>query len=387
MELNRKNTKRIIILIVYTILLLAGVWRFNVILDVIGVVLSVLKPFIVGGVIAFILCQPMKFFERVVFRKEKTKKAWVKKISRPLSILLSILFILGVVLFVCLIIIPEVGNTIGLLVETIPEFVDRVRDWVMKMLEKYPSISEYMNEVTFDWNKISDTLLNMTSGLANGVINSASAIVGGIVSTVTNFVIGFVFAIYLLASKEKLSTQAKKLLYSLFPRKRVDRLLQIAQLTNTTFARYLSGQCAEAVILGAMFFVTLSILRYPYALLIGVLVAFTALIPILGAYIGSAISVFLIFMVDPIKALWFIVIFNVLQQIEGNFIYPHVVGGSVGLPSLWVLFAVTIGGSLMGIAGMIIFIPLISVIYATLRENVNLRLMIRRVPEEKWKNT
>ncbi len=175
-------------------------------------------------------------------------------------------------------------------------------------------------------------------------------------------------------------------MYSYLPRKRADRLIMILQLTNKTFASYVSGQCIEALILGAMFFFTLTIFRFPYALLIGVLVTFTALIPILGAYIGSAISTFLIFMVDPMLALWFMVIFNVLQQIEGNFIYPHVVGGSVGLPSIWVLFAVTVGGSLMGIMGMIIFIPIFSVIYSLLRESVHMRLIIKRIPSKKYVN-
>ncbi len=385
MRLNKSNTKKIMFLITFTVLLLVGVWRLDVLINTAFWIINILQPFIVGGCIAFILGLPMKMFEQILFRKGKTKNKILKGLSRPISILLSIVFVVGIIFFVFFIIVPEVGNTIALLVHNIPDYVDNISKLVTKLLNDYPQIQEYISGVAFDWQKVSDSLLNVSSSLADGFFSSASSILSGIVSTITTFIIGFVFAIYLLAYKEKLSVQIKKLLYGYLPRKRAERILKVASLANKTFASYVSGQCVEAVILGTMFFITLSILRFPYPLLIGVLVAFTALIPILGAYIGSVISAFLILMVNPIQALWFIVILLVLQQIEGNFIYPHVVGGSVGLPSLWVLFAVTVGGSLMGIVGMIIFIPILSVIYTLLRENVNLRLMIRRIPEEKWK--
>lgn len=385
MNLNKTNTKKIMILILFTVLLLVGVWRLGEVIDTVFWILGILQPFIMGGCIAFILALPMRMFEKSVFRKGKTNKKFLIKLRRPLSILLSILFVLGIIFFVFFIIVPEVGNTVTLLVQNIPEYAKNLQNWGMKLIDDNPQITEYISGFTFDWQKISDTILNVTSTLADGIFSSVSSLLGGVVSAVTDFVIGFVFAVYLLANKEKLAEQIKKVLYAYLPRKRADQILKVASLTNKTFASYISGQCIEAVILGTMFFVTLTIFRYPYAILVGVLIAFTALIPILGAYIGGGISFFLIFMINPIKALWFLVITVVLQQLEGNLIYPHVVGGSVGLPSLWVLFAVTVGGGLMGIAGMIIFIPILSVIYTLLRENVNLRLMIRRIPEDKWK--
>ena len=386
MSLGKRNFKKIMWLIAYTLVLLVGIWKLDSVILTISWILSILKPFIVGICIAFLLCQPINFIENRIFRRKNQKGHVLGKAMRPLSILLSLFFVLGLVFLAIFIIAPEVGKTIKTLVITIPGFVTKAQAWVTNLLHEYPQINDFVSTFTLDWSKLSETLLGASSFLASGAFNSIASIVGGLVNTVTTFIIGFVFAIYILANKEQLSCQAKKICYSYLPRKRVDRLIMIMQLTNKTFGKYITGQCLEALILGAMFFVTLTLLRFPYALLIGVLVAFTALIPILGAYIGSAISTFLIFMVNPIQAAWFIVVFNVLQQIEGNFIYPYVVGGSVGLPSIWVLFAVTVGGSLMGIAGMIIFIPIFSVIYVLLREDVHVRLIVKRVPAVKYEN-
>ena len=215
-------------------------------------------------------------------------------------------------------------------------------------------------------------MLNTTFLAAKTVVNGLSA-----------FLIGFIFALYILLQKETLNRQIKKLLRAFLPDSAVERVLGVARLTERTFSSFLTGQCVEAVILGTMFFITLTVLRLPYALLIGVLIAFTALIPIFGAFIGMGVGVFLMLMEAPADALIFIITFFVLQQIEGNLIYPHVVGGSVGLPSIWVLAAVSVGGSMMGVVGMLIFIPLCSVFYALLREGVNSRLQRKRERAEK----
>lgn len=211
------------------------------------------------------------------------------------------------------------------------------------------------------------------SGVGN-VFDSTISVATSIVGAVTTFAIAFVFACYILLQKEKLHVQVKKILFAYLPEKRANNVLGICSLTYKTFSNFLTGQCVEACILGTMFFITMSIIRLPYALLVGVLIAFTALIPIFGAFIGCAVSAFLILMVDPWKALIFVIMFLVLQQLEGNLIYPKVVGNSVGLPSIWVLAAVSIGGSLMGVVGMLIFIPLLSVVYAIFRGDVYRRL-------------
>ena len=210
--------------------------------------------------------------------------------------------------------------------------------------------------------------------------------IGGVVSGVSTFVIGLIFALYILLQKERLARQGRQVCYGLMPEHWADRTLEIARMASRTFASFLSGQCLEAVILGTLFVVAMTLFRMPYALLVGVLIALLSLIPIVGAFIGCGVGALLIAMTDPWKALLFVILFLVLQQIEGNLIYPHVVGSSVGLPSIWVLAAVTLGGKLMGVLGMLIFIPLCSVLYALFRGYVKKRLVQRNVPEGKWMN-
>ena len=231
-----------------------------------------------------------------------------------------------------------------------------------------------MNQMEVDWQEVFQNMVAFLKNGAGTMLNTTFSAAVSIVSGVSSFLIGFIFAIYILLQKETLSRQMKKVLEAFLPEPVVGRILDITALTERTFSNFLTGQCVEAVILGTMFFVALTLIRLPYGLLIGVLIAFTALIPIFGAFVGLAVGVFLMLMVNPMDALIFTITFFVLQQIEGNLIYPYVVGNSVGLPSIWVLVAVTVGGSMMGIVGMLIFIPLCSVLYALLRDGVNGRL-------------
>ena len=240
-------------------------------------------------------------------------------------------------------------------------------------------MEEWIQTLEFNWDSIIQTAIDFLKNGAGSVLNSTFTVARTVISYLVNFFIGFVFACYILLQKEKLSRQIKKVLYAFLPEKAVQKTLDVASLSYRTFSSFVTGQCLEAVILGTMFFVVMSIFQFPYALLIGVVIAFTALIPIFGAFIGCVIGAFLILVVNPMKALMFIILFLVLQQIEGNLIYPHVVGGSVGLPSIWVLLAVTVGGSLMGVLGMLIFIPLFSVLYALFREFVYKRLKERGI--------
>lgn len=385
MEHNKRNMKKLMQLIAFTVLLLVGMFNLDVIIKTFKWLFNILLPFIIGCGIAFILSIPMKLFEEKVFRKDKTENKILNKIRRPLSILLSILCVIGLILIVVLLIAPEFGKTLFKLFDTIPQFFDNVEKWVNGLEEKYPEIAKYLSEYELDWDKIGEKVLGITQTVAGGIFSSTFTVIGAIVSTVTNFLIGFVFAIYLLANKEKLSVQCKKILYSYLPIKRADRIIAIAKLSNTSFANFISGQCVEAVIEGCLFFLVLTIFHFDYAILIGVLATFMALIPIFGAFITCALGFVLLFMISPVQALWFIVIDLTIQQVESNLIYPYVVGGSIGLPSLWVLFAVTVGGNLMGVVGMLIFIPLFSVCYVLLREFVNQRLQLRRIPEEKYK--
>ena len=270
--------------------------------------------------------------------------------------------------------IPQLTATIGSLMNSIAEFIPQMQSWVREFTHNNREIMDLVNQVEFNPNKAIQWGMSILGNGAGNFMNTTMTAVGSIVSGVTTFFIAFSFACYILFQKEKLHVQVRKVFFAFIPKRKAEVILEVCSLTYRTFANFLTGQCLEAVILGSMFVITLSILKMPYALLIGIIISFTALIPIFGAFIGCVLGCLLIFMVSPKQAILFILVFLILQQIEGNLIYPHVVGSSVGLPSIWVLAAVTIGGNLLGIIGMLIFIPLVSVLYTLFREYVYLRL-------------
>lgn len=362
--------KKIMLLILYTVIVLALALQFEKALGVIGWGVRLIIPFLCGAAIAFILNVPMRFIENRLSEKR------VKKHRRPLSLILALLFvalILGIVFFL---VVPQITDTLVSLKDLVPQFFMNMQGLLEQKFSEYPEIVEIINNVNLqiDWKDTFEKIADFVTTGAGTVLSSTLTAAMSIASGITTFGIAFIFAIYILLQKENLARQFKKLFYAYFPERAVNEFVRICRMAEQTFSKFLAGQCTEAVILGTMFFITLSLFRLPYALLIGVLIAFTALIPIFGAFIGCAVGIFLTLVVSPIQAVWFTIIFFVLQQLEGNLIYPHVVGNSVGLPSIWVLAAVSVGGSMMGVVGMLIFIPLCSVIYALLREDVNRRL-------------
>lgn len=371
MELSRDTVKKIMFLIVFTILVAVILFNFHIVIEGITFLFKICLPFLLGAGIAFILNLPMQFFEKNLFPDNlKTKYKIMKKLACPISLLLSIISVLGVIIIVVFVVVPELYKSVMNLGLVMQEFVPKVETWILELFPGNKNIEELVASFEFDWEKIINNIIGFLKNGVGNVLNTTVNLLKNVVSKLTNFFIGFVFAIYILIQKEKLRIQIEKVMYAFLPKYVNDKILEISSLVYRIFKSFLTGQCLEAVILGCMFFVVISVIGFPYALLIGVLIAFTALIPILGSFIGCAISVFLIFMTSPLKALIFIGIFLVLQQIEGNFIYPKVVGNSVGLPSIWVLAAVSLGGSLMGVLGMILFIPLISVLYTLFRSYV-----------------
>ncbi len=368
-KLDKKNMKNMMLLILFAVLLYLGVQNIDVVLGVIAAVIGLVFPFILGSGIAFVLNVPMSFIERNIFGRGKLKGSKAsEKIARPVSLILAILLVILIIMIVGGIVLPELGKTVMGLGKGIETGIQNLQNWIDSTFQQNSMIVEWVNSLDIQPQKIVDSVMQVLQNGVNNILSSTVTVTMGIVNTAVNVSIGFVFACYILIQKEKLMVQAKKALYALLPEKTVEYLLHVCTLANNTFSRFVTGQCIEAVILGTMFFVAMTIFRFPYAMLVGVLIAFTALIPIFGAFIGCVISALLILLVSPMKAFLFLILFLVLQQIEGNLIYPHVVGGSVGLPSMWVLVAVTVGGSLMGVAGMLIFIPLVSVLYALLRE-------------------
>lgn len=391
MDLKNKGYLRNLLLVVaFGVVLNFGLQHFSDVTSWFGKLFKLFSPFVLGAAIAFILNVPMRAIENGLFGREWSKKKPGKKgrrgsspdeirlkIKRPVSYILALLAVLAVIFIVIFMIVPELSNTFKIIGAALPGFYADVQALVTAIAADYPEIGEYLMELQVDWKGLVESAVGFIRD--SEIFSTAFGAVSSLFSGIFDLFVGFFFSIYLLMQKETLALQCRKLLYAWLKEPTVEYIVRVGALSSTTFSRFLSGQCLEAMILGTMFFIVLTVLQYPYALLIGVLVAVTALIPIFGAFIGCGVGAFLILIVDPLKAFWFIVIFLILQQIEGNLIYPKVVGNSVGLPSIWVLVAVSLGGSLMGVAGMLIFIPLCSVIYALLRELVYDRLQKKNI--------
>ena len=380
MELSKENVRKIRGIILFAALVVACLWKYDLVISVLSYAFGVIFPFVLGGAMAFVLNVPMNFIERHLFPEEKKEKnKSLKKIARPVSLIIVLILVVGVISLVMFVLIPQLGRTFSSLGESIQAFIPKVQIWATDLFHNNKEIVAMVNNLEFDWNKVMQFAVNFFKKGAGSVLDSTILVARSIVSGMATFFIAFVFACYILLQKKKLNLQVKKVLFAFVPKGKAEAILEVCTLTYNTFSSFLTGQCVEAIILGSMFVVVMTILRLPYALLIGILIAFTALIPIFGAFIGCAVGAFLIFIESPFQALIFIIVFLVLQQIEGNLIYPRVVGGSVGLPSIWVLAAVSIGGNLMGIVGMLVFIPLVSVLYALFREVVYIKLMQQKI--------
>lgn len=384
MEWNKQSIKGLLLVICGGVAFYCALQNLGAVASGVRHLLGILSPFILGGAMAFILNVPMRAIERHLFPRSRRGA----KFRRPLALVLTLVAVLGVLALASLVIGPGIADAVMSIVRQIPAALKRLQDQLEALAAYLPQLEQVLTdlEVKIPWQDWYNTALDFARNLGTGLLSSGSGLIGSVVSGVSTFVIALIFSFYILIQKEKLSRQGRQVLYALLPPQRADRALEILRLTSRIFSSFLSGQCLEACILGTLFVIAMTIFRMPYALLVGVLIALTALIPIVGAFIGCAVGALLIAIDNPWTALWFILLFLVLQQVEGNLIYPHVVGSSVGLPSIWVLTAVTLGGSLMGIAGMLFFIPLCSVVYALFRSYVKDRLVQRKVPAAKWRD-
>ena len=374
MELNKENIQKIVGIIAFGV---GFYWLLNNLTgvgDFIHRFFRLLFPFILGGVIAFILNIPMTKIEKFIKKKLKRKKTHFP--VRTISITLALLIFFAVIVAISFLLIPELIENIQLLISNIPQVVSDVQDWALKLADDYPDIQKQI-EAAFESNGTSfnDFIVSILNHVINGSLNFVSSLVSGLFTVFT----AVVFAIYMLNQKEQLVVGSKKLMYAYVKKQHADKVIDMARLANQTFSKFISGQCVEAVLLGCIFFAVLNLLGFPYALIISVLISITALIPMFGAMIAMVIGAVLIAVTSPIKAILFIIIFQIIQQIENNFIYPKVVGKSVGLSSMWTLLAVILGGSLMGIVGMIIGLPLASIIYAIIKNETNERLAEKNI--------
>lgn len=342
---------------------------------------GIFSPFILGALLAFILNVPVRFFE--------TKLGILKneKVRRITAICLMLLAVVLVIAAVLLLLVPQIEETVKNLVEQLPNFFVNVSDRVNLFLEQHPKIRDMLGledgYLGVEWKTVVETVLSALESSISTILGSAVNLLGSLASGIINAVFSIIFAFYCLARKETLARQGRKLLYSLLKEKHADELVRILRMTNSTFSNFITGQCIEAMILGLLFVPTMAIFKMPYIPLICVVITVTALVPLVGAFAGCILGAFFILVNDPMQAVAFVLMFLVIQQFEGNVIYPKVVGESIGLPGMWVLLAVAVGGGLMGVMGMFLMVPLASVVYTLLREFTNKRIQHRAVPAEK----
>ena len=345
---------------------------------------GVLSPFVFGAAIAFIMNVPMRALERqlMFIRKDGLR--------RTASIILTFVLIILVIAGVIWLLVPQITETIQSLIPKLTDFFQRMERLVLAFLEENPELLQWVSSTTglqsLDWSGLIQKAVTMLKNSVSLIATGAFSAVGGVTSAIVDIVIGLVFSLYCLARKEILARQGRRILYAFLPEWFCDESIRVMRLTNSTFSNFISGQCLEALILGCLFAVAMAILKLPFIPLISVLIAITALVPIVGAFVGCILGTFFILVNDPFQALIFVAMFLVLQQIEGNLIYPKVVGTSIGLPGMWVLVAVTIGGDLMGIAGMLVMIPISSVLYTLLREFTTKRVEARQIDPDKLRD-
>lgn len=426
MELDKENIKKIMLILTGAFLIFWGINHVDTIVKILGKGISVISPFLLGFCFAFMVNVLMRRLELLwdkigsIGKTKRLKAAGGRKTTRntkaagntkaarnartdknakaagntntaespkktgggfkrPVCLVLSLALIFGVIFIIFFMIIPEIQRNVLTIGGMIPQYFEQVKEWWNGITGLMADYNIVLPEIDLKEGEIGKILTDFVSKSGKLFLNTTMGLTVSIFSAVVDVILGLVFAIYVLLQKEKLAMQAKKLLYAVLPEKKVESFLALCSLTNKTFTNFVTGQLTEAVIIGVLCFVGMLILQMPYAPMISVLVGFTALIPMFGAFIGTAVGAFFILVDNPWKAVGFVVFIIILQQLEGNLIYPKVVGKSVGLPGIWVLVAVTIGGSLSGVIGMLFSVPISSVLYCIVRETVNRRLVKRGI--------
>lgn len=363
----KENKKEIMELILFTIVVIFFFINISEIWKLLEYIIAIFMPFIVGAMIAFVLNVLLNVIEKGIKKLNRKNNKIINRIKRPVSVLLTFIIILAVISLMLGLLIPELKNTTELFTKNF----DSYKEQSIVLLDKVGIKRKTINKLNNNIENMTKELTDYISDNKEEVMKTSLGVASTVAGTITSLVLGIVFAIYILLKKEDLRRQIKKVMRAYLPEKKEKKIIEISELSNKIFGNFITGQCLEAVIIGVLCFIGMLLLNIPYASTISVLVGFTALIPVFGAFIGTIVGAFLILMVSPTKAIIFIIFILILQQLEGNLIYPKVVGKSVGLPGIWVLVAVTIGASVYGILGMLISVPLCSILYSIIRTNVN----------------
>lgn len=387
MDLDRATIRKIYRIIAFAVLLFVAVQNLHVFPMALRWIMGILSPLILGAAIAFVLNVPLTAIERFLFTNPWKKLDSVRrKGKRAFSILITFFLFIGLLVGIFFTAIPEIARSLGSLATQIPDFLVSLDKLVQDLILQYPQLESVMNGFSFDIDSITKSATNWLSDAAGDLVSSGFDMVQGIIGKISTFFMGMILSIYILAKKEPLGRQSRALLYAVIPEKRADSVTRLAETSSRTFSSFISSQVLEALILGTLTFITNSLFRFPYAFLISVIIGILALVPIFGAIIGAGIGMVLIAIVNPVQAVLFLIVNIVVQQIENNVIYPRTVGSSIGLPAMWVLIATIVGGNLGGVLGILITIPLLSVIYVLLRTYVYDRLKTLKIPHYKVKH-
>lgn len=380
-RIDKKTLRSLGLLVLSLILVYWLLHDIGTVKTVLKAGLDILSPFIIGSVLAFIINVPMRAFEKLF------KKIPNDVLRRVIALLATLIAVALVVTLVFVLLIPQVTETIQSLIPKLQSFVMQVETWINQFLTEHPEVMEWITQNTdmekLDWASLVQKALDVVGNSVTTIFSGAVSAIGSVTSGFMTAFIAVAFSIYTLFQKDTLARQGRKILYAFLPERIADYIVRVLRLSNSTFSNFLSGQCVEVCILGTMFAISMAIFQMPYIPLVSVLVAVTAFIPVVGAWVGCIVGAFLILVANPLQAVWFVIMFLVLQQIENNVIYPRVVGTSIGLSGMWVLVAVALGGEFMGVAGMFLMIPFASVLYALARETVHSRLNGRQLDPAK----
>ena len=369
MELNKRNFKCILLLVLCAILLYWGLNNLSALSAVVDSFFSLLAPLLLGICVAYVVNLLLKVVERLWDKAlAKAPEIWRGKLKRPICLTLTMLLFLGIIFAIIFILIPRLEEAGATLVANVPVYVDQLQSWWNGVIAFAAERGVTLPELSMNADNATKVLKDFLTNNGDNVVNTTLDITTSILGALVNFLLALVFSVYLLAQKEKLLAQSKRLLLAAIPKKAGKRTMHILKITNNAFSSFVTGQVTEAFILGTLCCIGMLILRLPYALPVSVIIASLSLIPIFGAWIGAATGAFLIVFQSPIKALTFLIFLLILQQVEGNLIYPKVVGKSVGLPGLWVLAAVTLGGGAFGVLGMLLGVPVCSIVYSLVQE-------------------
>lgn len=374
MNLDKRTLKKLALLIVFTVITVFAVLRIGNIVNVVRYFFNALSPLLIGGCIAFVMNLLMRPLERLWFKIWKKRPEFAQKTARAVCLTASSLIVLGAVTAVLFVIIPEIAETVVNIVDMLPQYFDRLKNTWGILSDQLAKYSIILPEFDIGSSVLFDKLMEIVSQGGQIVFDKTVGLTKGLFSIIFDIVVGFVFSLYILSGKERYGKKLKKLASAFLPQSHTDKLFEEISRVNRTFSKFVAGQLIEALIIGTLCFIGMLIFGFPYAPVVSVLVGVTALVPVFGAFIGTAIGAFLILVDSPIKAFWFVVFIIILQQLEGNIIYPHVAGRAVGLPGILVLGAVTLGGNLFGVLGMLLSVPVCSLVYFTIVELVGKRL-------------